>query len=72
MSSAFQALACKIANRHFRVAPATPSCYLVAAPPLFAAVVGCLCQRPQLLNGLSQKRSTIKRPEALVSARDDE
>jgi len=43
MSSAFQALACKIANRHFRVVPATPNCYLVAAP-LFAAFVGYLCE----------------------------
>jgi len=71
MSSAFQALACKIANRHFRVAPATPNCYLVAAP-LFAAFVAYLCQGPQLSNGLSQKRPTSKRPEALVSPRDDD
>jgi hypothetical protein len=70
MSSAFQALTCKIANRHFRVTPTTPNCYL-AIRPLFAAVVGRLCQMPQLSNGVSQKRPTIKRPEALVLPRDD-
>jgi hypothetical protein len=35
------------------------------------AFIGLLCQAPQLSNGVSQKRPTIKRPGVLVSPCDD-